>query len=104
MAVPLFYFFALAGRPLLRLPAGFVFYRPLFQMIQSLPYGDTHILRLSQADQRAIARADGDFRFVTVLLDCENNFRIEFIAQDLAQLRKPAFYFLAGGGVSFRGL
>ena len=80
MAIPFLDFFALARRALLGLPSGLVFDRLLFQMVEGFADGDGHVAGLGQADERAVARADGDFGFVAVLFDGENHLGFEFVA------------------------
>ena len=80
VAVPFLHFFALAGGALLRHPAGFVFDRLFFEVVEGFADGDGHVLGLSQADQRAIARADGDFGFVAMLFDGEDDIGIKSVA------------------------
>ncbi len=95
MAVPLLDFFALAGGALLRLPVRLVLDGLLFEVIESLVDRDGHVLGLSQADQRAVARADGDFGFVAVLFDGEDHLGFKSIAQNFADLGEAGFNFFA---------
>src|ERR1700689_90336 len=98
VAIPLLHFLALARRALLRLPARFVLDGLLLEMVEGFVDGDGHVLGLSQADQRAIARADGDFSFVAMLFNREDDFGIKSVAQNLADLREAGFYFFADSG------
>jgi hypothetical protein len=50
VAVPLLYFFSLASGALLGLPAGFVFHRLLFEVVEGFVDGDRHVFRLGEAD------------------------------------------------------
>src|SRR5580704_8581207 len=101
VAVPLLHFLALACRALFGLPASFVFHRLLFQVVEGFVDGDRHVLGLGQADQRAVARADGDFGFVAVLLYGEDHLGFKFVAEDFSEFGDPAFYYLAAGGSYF---
>ena len=67
-------------------------------MVESFVDGDGHVLGLSQADQRAIARADGDFGFVAVLLDGEDDLGFKAVAENFADFCEAGFYFFADGG------
>ena len=69
VAIPLLHFFALAGGALLRLPFGFVLHGLLLEVVESSADGDHHIFGLRHADERAIARVDGDFGFMTVFFN-----------------------------------
>ena len=60
-----------------------------------------HVLGLSQADQRAIARADGDFGFVAMLLDGKDDVGVKAVAQNFADFCEAGFYFLADGGSDY---
>ena len=53
-------------------------------MIQRFADGHFHVSGLGQSDDWAVARADGDFCFMTVLLDGQNYFGFEFIAKNFA--------------------
>ena len=101
MAVPLLVFFTFAGGTLLGLPARLVFDRLLFEMVEGFVDGDAHVLGLSEADQRTIAGANGDFGFMTVLLDGQNDLGFESVAQDFADFREAGFNFFADGGGDF---
>ena len=61
-------------------PAGFVFDRLLLEVVESFVDGDGHVLGLSKADQRTVAGADGDFGFVTVLFNGEDDLGFEAVA------------------------
>src|SRR5579862_8338058 len=101
VAIPLRYFFGLAGRALLRLPALFVFHRLLFEVVEGFTDGDRHVLGLSYADQRAIARADSDFSLVTMLFDDEDDMRFEFGAENFTDFREAGFNFFFYNGSDF---
>ena len=73
-----FHFFAIVA--FLAAPAGFVLDRLLFQMVESFVDGSVMSPGLGQADQRSIAGADGDFRFVAVLFDGQDYLGFEFVA------------------------
>ena len=83
------------------MPAGLVFHRLLFEVVEGFVDGDGHVLGLGQADERAVARADGDFGFVAVLFDGEDDFGFEFVAEDFADFGEAGFYFFADGGSYF---
>ncbi len=76
---------------LLAAPAGLVFDRLLFQVVDGLVDGGLHVAGLSYADQRSVARADGDFRFVTVFFDGQDYLAIEFVAENLADFGQAGF-------------
>src|SRR5579862_719968 len=101
MPVPLLLLFALAGRTLLRLPPRLVLDRLLLEVLKGFVDGDRHVLRLSQANQRAIARIDGDFGFMAVLLDGEYHLGFESVAEDFADLGEAGFDFFANGVGNF---
>src|SRR5258707_13292681 len=67
-------------------------------MIEGFVDGHGHVLGLGQADQRTIARADGDFGFMTVLLDGEDELGFEFVAYYFGEFRAAGFNLLADGG------
>jgi hypothetical protein len=68
-----------------------------FEMIERFVDRDAHILGLSQADQRAIARINRDFSFMAMLLDREDYFGLKSVAQDFADLCEASFNFFADG-------
>ena len=70
-------------------------------MLDGFADGGSHVAGLSQPDERSVARADGDFSFVAVFLDRQDNFGFEFVAQDFADFGKAGFNFLADGGSDF---
>ena len=70
-------------------------------MVEGFVDGDGHVLGLSQADQRAIARADGDFGFVAVLFDGEDDLGFKSVAQNFADFCEAGFNFFADGGSNF---
>jgi hypothetical protein len=101
VAVPLLHFFGLTGGALLRHPAGFVFDRLFFEMVESFADSNGHVLGLSQSDDGAIARADGDFGFVAMLLDGEDDFAVESVAQNFADFCEAGLYFFADAGSNY---
>ena len=72
-------------------PARLVFDRLLFQMLEGFVDGGLHVAGLGFADQRSVARADGDFRFVAALFDGQDHFGIKFVAQDFADFGQAGF-------------
>src|SRR5438270_3292005 len=101
VAVPLLHFFTLAGGALLRHPLCLIFDRLLFQVVDGLVHRNGHVLGLSQADQWTIAGADGDFGFVAVFFDGEDNIGIKSVAQNFADFAKAGFYFFADDGSDY---
>ena len=83
------------------MPAGFVFHRLLFEVVEGFVDGNRHVFGLGQADQRAVARADGDFGFVAVLFYGEDDLGFESVAEDFAEFSDAGFYFFADGGSYF---
>ena len=73
----------------------------LFEVVEGLVDGDGHVFGLSQADQRAVARGDGDFGFMAMLFDGEDDLGFESVAQDLAEFGEAGFNFFADGGSYF---
>ncbi len=82
-------------------PARLVFDCLFFQMIESLVDGRLHVAGLGQSDQRSVARADGDFCFVAVLLHGQDYFGFKFVAKDFTDFQQAGFDFLADGGSNF---
>ncbi len=70
-------------------------------MIEGFVDGDGHVFGLSQADDRAVAGADGDFGFVTMLFDGEDDIGIKSVAQNFADFREAGFYFFADAGSNY---
>ncbi len=70
-------------------------------MVERLVDGSLHVSGLRQADQLAVSRTDGDFRFVAVLLDCEDHLGFKLVAQNSADFREARFYLFADGGGNF---
>ena len=70
-------------------------------MVERFVDGDGHVPGLGQADQRSIAGADGDFGFVAVLLDGENDFAVKPVAQNFADFCEAGFNFFADGGSDY---
>ncbi len=77
-------------------PAGLVFDRLFFQMIESFVDGGGHVAGLGESDQRTVARADGDLGLVAVLLDRQNDLGFKFVAQDFADFCRGRFQLLCG--------
>src|SRR5579862_6526919 len=101
VAVPLLYFLALARGTLFGLPFRFVLHCLLFEMVERSADRDHHIFGLSQADQRAISRVDGDLGLMAVLFDAEDGLGFEAITKNLADFCETGFYFFADGGGYF---
>ena len=70
-------------------------------MIEGLVDGDGHVLGLRQADERTVARADGDLGFVAVFFDGQDDFGFKSVAQDFAKFGEASFYFFADSGSYF---
>jgi hypothetical protein len=70
-------------------------------MVERFVDRDGHVLGLGQADQRAVAGADGDFGLVAVLLDSENDFAIKSVAQNFADFCEAGFNFFADAGSNY---
>ena len=60
--------------------AGLVFDGLLFEMTERLADGEFHVGGLRQADNGAVAGADGDFCLMTVFFDSQDDLGFEFIA------------------------
>ena len=58
-------------------------------------------LGLRQADQRSVARSDGDFCFMTMFFDGQDNLGFELVAKNFADFCEAGFYFFADGGSDF---
>ena len=95
LAVPFLGFVFLLLMALLAAPARVVLDRLLLQVIERFADGGDHVSGLRQSDQRAIARADGDFGFVAVFLDRQDHLGFKFVAQDLADFCQAGFDFFA---------
>ena len=101
VSVPLIHFFGLASGTLFGLPASLVFDRLFFQVIDGFVYRDAHVFRLRQPDQRPLGRINGDFGFMTVFFDGEDNFGFELITKNFADFCEAGFYFFADRGSDF---
>ena len=65
-------------------PAGLVFDCLFLEMIESFADGGRHVASLSQSDEGAVARGNGDLGLVTVLFDGEDDLGFKLVAEDLA--------------------
>ena len=52
---------------------------------------DLHVAGLRLADQRAVARADGDFGFVAALFDGQDHLGFKLVAQNFADFGQAGF-------------
>ena len=48
-----------------------------------------------------VSRVDGDFCFMTMFFDGEDNFGFELVAKNFADFCEAGFYFFADGGGDF---
>jgi hypothetical protein len=70
-------------------------------MLQRLIDGDDHVGSFGQTDQVPAPTLHRNFGDVAVLLDSENDFALEVIAQDFGEFAEAGFNLITNGGSDF---
>src|SRR5207253_8945260 len=87
--------------PFLATPARLVFDRLSLEMLERLINRRNHVPSLSYSNQRSVAWIDRDLSLMAMFLYGQDDFAVEFIAQNFADFRKAGFNFFADGGSDF---
>lgn len=79
-------------------PSGLVFHCLFLKVLERFVNGDGHVVRLGDADQRPVARADADFGLVAMPFDRKDHLGVELVSENLADFSDASLDGLADGG------